>query len=240
MTQFDDIVVTPVYGPLNTNQYPPVSGPHFIGVLTGTRPTPQQFYPSQEPPNASQTTNARHHYLRATGENNYFLARQKLLSLQSTGTSYDYSTGIQHHVSAHMNYITPISSSQQIEILKANAIGKSSYKVGLPAAAPYTTKNYYPSGVRSSLRRNRSGGCVAPKKKGSIYNTSLSNCCYIYPPPLPVIKILFGDYVKTSNSFYNNIITFNGNGSIYVQNAPITLKYILVGSGGSGTIILYY
>ena len=53
MTQFTDIVVTPVYGPLSTNNYPPVSGVHYLGVLQGTRPTPQQFYPSQEPPYAN-------------------------------------------------------------------------------------------------------------------------------------------------------------------------------------------
>ena len=50
----------------------------------------------------------------------------------------------------------------------------SAYKVGLPLAAPITTKNYYPSGTRSALQRARSGGCTAPKKKGSIYNYSLT------------------------------------------------------------------
>ena len=45
----------------------------------------------------------------------------------------------------------------------------------LPLAAPYSTKNYYPSGTRSSIRRARSGGCVAPKKKGAIENYSLRN-----------------------------------------------------------------
>ena len=74
-----------------------------------------------------------------------------------------------------MNYIQPIPSSMFTTIQKYNAVGKSGYKVGLPTQAPYTTKNYYPSGVRSSLRRARSGGCTAPKKKGSIYNTSLQN-----------------------------------------------------------------
>ena len=35
--------------------------------------------------------------------------------------------------------------------------------------------NWNLSGTKSSIRRARSGGCVAPKKKGSIYNTSLNN-----------------------------------------------------------------
>jgi hypothetical protein len=60
------------------------------------------------------------------------------------------------------------------DIKKSVAIGKSAYKVGLPVNAPISTKNYYPSGTRSALQRARSGGCSAPKKKGSIYNYSLT------------------------------------------------------------------
>jgi hypothetical protein len=175
MTQFTDIVVTPVYGPLSTNNYPPVSGVHYLGVLQGTRPTPQQFYPSQEPPYANENTNARHQYLRATGFTNRYLAKQEIQGKQATTNIFNYSTGTHTPVSAHVNYIAPIPSSMRTNIMKANAVGKSAYKVGLPKDAPYTTKNYYPSGVRTSLRRARSGGCTAPKKKGSIYNTSLTN-----------------------------------------------------------------
>ena len=78
-------------------------------------------------------------------------------------------------VSSRTNYISPVSSSLHINNLKANAIGQSAYKVNLPNSAPIGTKSYYPSGTKSSIRRARSGGCVAPKKKGSIYNTSLNN-----------------------------------------------------------------
>ena len=60
------------------------------------------------------------------------------------------------------------------DIKKSIAVGKSAYKVGMPLNAPISTKNYYPSGTRSALQRARSGGCSAPKKKGSIYNTSLT------------------------------------------------------------------
>ena len=74
-----------------------------------------------------------------------------------------------------MNYIKPVESSQHIQTLRAGAVGKSGYKIGLPLDAAYTTKNYYPSGARSSLRRARSGGCTAPRKKGAIQNYSLSN-----------------------------------------------------------------
>jgi hypothetical protein len=176
MTQFDDIVVTPVYGPLSTNQYPPVSGVHNLGTLNGQRPTPQQFYPYQSPPYASENTNARHQYLRAQAFTQHQLAIQRALGKLSKPSSFqDYSTNKQHSTTTHMNYIAPIPSSMYINVRKSNAIGKSAYKVGLPLEAPISTKNYYPSGVRSSLRRARSGGCTAPKKKGSIYNTSLTN-----------------------------------------------------------------
>jgi hypothetical protein len=176
MPQFDDIVVTPVYGPLSTNQYPAVSGVHNLGTLNGKNPTPQQFYPYQSPPYAENNTNARHQYARAQSFTQHQLALQRALGKISAPTSFqDYSTNKQHSSTTHMNYIAPIQSSMYVNIRKANAVGKSAYKVGLPLEAPTSTKNYYPSGVRSSLRRARSGGCTAPKKKGSIYNTSLTN-----------------------------------------------------------------
>ena len=62
-----------------------------------------------------------------------------------------------------------------VNIKKSGAVGQSAYKVNLPNNAPISTKNYFPSSTRSSLRRARSGGCVAPAKKGAIQNTSLSN-----------------------------------------------------------------
>jgi hypothetical protein len=74
-----------------------------------------------------------------------------------------------------MNYIQPIPSSMRTNIVKSVAVGKSSYKVGLSFDAPIGSKSYDTSFRRSALQRARSGGCTAPKKKGSIYNTSLSN-----------------------------------------------------------------
>jgi hypothetical protein len=59
-------------------------------------------------------------------------------------------------------------------IRKSIAVGKSAYKVGLPLAAPIGTKSYDNSFRRTALQRARSGGCTAPRKKGSIYNYSLT------------------------------------------------------------------
>jgi len=175
MTQYDDIIVTPTYGPLSTNQYPTTIPYHSYGILPGIRPTPPQFYPMQEPIYAEMNTNARQQYLR-TAVNRHDLSKQLILGKQSKPNTYHVaSSSREYAVSTHMNYIAPIPSSMRLNTLKSNAIGKSAYKVGLPDTAFIGSKSYYPSGTRSSLRRARSGGCVAPKKKGSIYNTSLTN-----------------------------------------------------------------
>jgi hypothetical protein len=172
---FQGFVNAPITGPLTTNNYPFSMAYHSYGTLAGQRPTPPQFYPSQEPVYAEMNTNARSQYLRATGISVAEKAKQDALGkLSSTITKVSYSSQRQIPVSSHVNYIEPKPSSMYVDIKKSIAIGKSAYKVGLPLAAPISTKNYYPSGTRSALQRARSGGCTAPKKKGSIYNQSLT------------------------------------------------------------------
>ena len=172
---YNNYVNAPITGPLSTNQTPCQIPYHSYGILSGIRPTPPQFYPSQEPVYAEMNTNARHQYLR-TSVNNQALQQQIALGKASPPLGYVInSSQRQVPVSSHTNYIPPIQSSMYINILKSNAVGQTAYKVNLPNAAPTGSKSYYPRGTRSSLRRARSGGCTAPKKKGSIYNTSLSN-----------------------------------------------------------------
>lgn len=172
---YSNYVNTPITGPLSTNQTPSQIPYHSYGILTGIRPTPPQFYSMQTPVDAQMNTNAKHQYLR-TSVNNTEQAKQTLLGILSQPIGYQInSSGRMVATSSHTNYIPPIPSSLRVNILKANAVGQSSYKVNLPNTAPISTKNYYPSGTRSSLRRARSGGCVAPAKKGSIHNNSLSN-----------------------------------------------------------------
>ena len=78
-------------------------------------------------------------------------------------------------LSQSTKYIAPTSSSMYISTRKAQAVGKSSYKQGLPASAPMSYKSFNTNDVKSALRFSRAGGCVAPAKKGSIFNTSLCN-----------------------------------------------------------------
>ena len=172
---YNNYVNAPITGPLSTNQTPSQIPYHNYGTLTGLRPTPPQFYPSQEPVYANMNTNARHRFLRAN-VSNQDLQRQLALGKASNPiTHFTQSTNRYTATSSHFNYIVPIPSSMRTDILKAKAVGQSSYKVNLPNSAPISTKNYYPSGIKTTLHRVRSGGCTAPAKKGSIFNSSLSN-----------------------------------------------------------------
>ncbi len=168
-------VNAPVTGPLSTNQYPGAMPYHNYGSLPGKHPTPPQFYPSQDPVFAEMNTNARSQYLR-TAVNQRVKAAQIAQAKLSVPQSYVInSSQRQVPVSTHTNYVPPMESSLYVNILKSNAVGQSAYKIGLPLAALASTKSYYPSGTRTAIRRVRSGGCVAPKKKGAIENTSLRN-----------------------------------------------------------------
>lgn len=178
MTQFSDIIITPVLGPLTTSNFPATIPYHSYGSLPGKHPNPPQFFPNQDPIYSEMNTNSRQLYARTSfGYSNVQLMKQreKQVFFSSPSRFFDFSSRTSHPVSTHMNYIAPIPSSMYVTKKKAVAVGQSGFKVGLPAASLYTTKNYYPSGTKFSVNRVRRGGCVAPKKKGSIYNTSLRN-----------------------------------------------------------------
>lgn len=193
---YNNYVNAPITGPLSTNQYPSAQPYHSYGTLTGIRPNPPLFYSQQEPVYSEMMSIPRQEYLRTAtkrqdknnpnirkGLDKYIQQGVLDASLQNDGSlnastpsmSYSFSTGKRYAVSTHTNYIPPIPSSMYVNIVKRTAVGKSGFKVGLPIEAPISTKNYYPSGVRSTIKRVRSGGCTAPKKKGSIYNYSLTN-----------------------------------------------------------------
>ena len=172
---YDNYVNAPITGPLSTNRYPSTIPYHSYGILTGLRPTPPQFYPMQEPVYAEMNSNMRKQYLR-TAISQTVKAGQIALGKMSVPQTYVInSSQRQVPVSSHTNYIAPIPSSMYVNIVKANAVGQTAYKVNLPNYAPTCTKSYYPSGTRSTIKRARSGGCTAPKKKGAIENNSLRN-----------------------------------------------------------------
>lgn len=167
---------TPIVAPLSTNQYPFAMPYHSYGTLAGKRPNPPLFYPSQEPPAGDQNTNSRAQYSRtAQTAEDIRIQREKAIAKATGGNFFSMSTQRQYPVSGHTNYIPPKDSSLRTQWLRANAVGKSGFKKGLPEEAPYSTKNVDKSFTRSAIRRARSGGCTAPKKKGAIENYSLRN-----------------------------------------------------------------
>jgi hypothetical protein len=173
--KFQGFVNAPVYGPLDSNRYPFVMEYHSYGRLAGYRPTPPQFYPGQEPVNYDMSVNARAQYLRATDITpQERKAQDDLGKLSAPVKKVSYSTQRQFPVSSHLNYIAPIPSSMRTNIVKSISVGKSAFKVGLPLAEPIGSKSYDRSLKRTALQRARSGGCTAPRKKGSIYNYSLT------------------------------------------------------------------
>lgn len=172
---FQGYVNAPILGPLNSSQYPGAMAYHSYGLLSGQRPTPPQFFPGQTPVNSNMSVNARAQYLRATSLSAQQKAIQDAIGKQSAPqTKVIYPSQKQVAISSHMNYIQPIQSSMLTNIKKSVAVGKSAYKVGLPLEEPIGTKSFDTSFRRSALRRARSSGSTAPKKKGSIYNYNLT------------------------------------------------------------------
>jgi hypothetical protein len=66
------------------------------------------------------------------------------------------------------------SSSDYIARRKAKAVGKSSFKVGLPQGSELSFKSTDSTYRNSVLAKARGAGSVAPKKKTSILNTFAS------------------------------------------------------------------
>lgn len=223
---FSSYLNTPINGPLSTNQYPGIIPKSFLGVLPTINQTPQQFYPSQAPPYANEKTNMRFQY-RRTAVSTPQRAQQYIAAKKSNPNAYwTPSTGNAFATSSHTNYIPPMPSSMFVNVKKSVAVGKSSYGVGLPTNTPVSTKNYFPTEVRTHLRRVRNGGTVAPKKKGAIINHGLYNTTVdIYPPGAPYIY----NYVVTDLYIFIYFIQGSNGGS------PITNYQYSVNGGQTFT-----
>ena len=116
-------------------------------LLNGKMPMPQKFYPSC---NGSMFRNARKTYLNNEGR-----------GYISKGIYYQSQNVLQG------NY----DQSQYIRLKKTNAIGKSSTKTGLTTSDFLTFRSNDQNVTRQKLRMARSGGSVAPAKKGAIQNS---------------------------------------------------------------------
>ena len=139
-----------VIGPLNSSNYPHAMPYHKHGTLTGkrTRPSYPQFFPSQEPVDSGQFVNARRIYSRTVAPRGG--AMQPLPEKKRMGAG---------------------DASQYLARIKSVAVGKIPSHSAHPVN--YSSKTIDPSRTKSSLSRVRSGGTVAPAKKGSIFNPSM-------------------------------------------------------------------
>ena len=151
-------LIAPVVGPLS-HQFPSAMPPHSSGNLNGRHPNPPSFYPSD---NTGNYSNSRYNYYR---------------TIPSTKiTAQDFEIMAKKRKMNNNNN----SSSLKTEYLKKVAIGKTSYKIGLPYEADLTYRSYNKNDVKQALSRTRSGGCIAPKKVGALENYSLKSsgiCC---------------------------------------------------------------
>lgn len=168
--QYNNYVQSQTTGPLSTSQTPGTIQYHSKGLLNGVHPNPPQYYPAD---GASEFAQARFQYANtATSVQQQVLARNRAISQRNGGQYFSLSTQQLYPQTGHMNYITPPASSLYTSILKSRAVGKSSYKQGLPPAAAFSYKSYNRNDVKTILGRVRRAGCVAPAKKGSIFNRS--------------------------------------------------------------------
>ena len=162
----------PVIGPLSTNRTPGTTIQNQLGVLNGVHPNPPQYYPSD---GASVFAQGRAQYRRTnTTQYNFSRGTQMYSTIKPT-TQYSADMQKSYLVSQSTKYVAPACSSLYLSAKKSAAIGQSSLKQGLPSSAPLTYKNYNKNDVKTALRMVRSGGCTAPAKKGSIYNSTLCN-----------------------------------------------------------------
>ena len=162
---------TPIIGPIS-HQAPLAMPKHNYGVLSGIHPNPPQFGYAD---GASEFSNARHQYARTASFKESTKTGTEMYSPIKPTSVFNAGTQKSYLLSQSTKYIAPTASSMYTSTRKAQAVGKSSYKQGLPSTALMTYKNYNRNDVKSALRFARAGGTVAPAKKGSIFNTSLVN-----------------------------------------------------------------
>lgn len=156
-------------GPLSTMQTPGMMPFHHFGSLPGTRPTPPSFNQT-----TSATSESRQRYLRTFSQPGGMNTTATPSEPGSSPSMHIWSSGRNVAVSTHISYVKPMDSSMRTQRIKDAALGKSEYKVGLPQEALLSNKGgTMPHEARQAFRRVRSSGSVAPRKKGSIYNTSL-------------------------------------------------------------------
>jgi len=152
----------------NTHNTPLQMLQHNLGALNGVHPNPPHFqYDSAGGDFASK----RSQYVRTnTTQNNFGVGRA--IHAPRSQPSTHYVAGLQRSfpMCQTTSYVAPACSSMYLAAKKSAAIGKTSFKEGLPPATFYSTKAPNVNDAKTRLQRVRNRGSVAPAKCGSIYN----------------------------------------------------------------------
>jgi hypothetical protein len=162
-------VSSQIAGPLSTSQTPPMIRYHSYGSLPGLHPNPPKFGISDS---SSEFSQSRLQYAQCDSSvKQQMIAREKEVEKNKSYRFFSSSTQRQLPInSSHMNYFPALPSSMRTSILKRTAVGKSSYKQGLPNDVPLTYKSFNPNDVVQILAKVRAQGCVTPPKCNAIYN----------------------------------------------------------------------
>lgn len=172
--QYNQTVQSYIQGPLSSSQTPGQLEYHSYGTLTGIHPNPPHFSPMNSD---GMFSNSRLQFKQtdASLENKQqMLAREKIIATHPSSQYFSSPLGRTFATQGYTNYISPTDSSLYIQKRRAMAIGKQSYKIGLPFYAPLSNKSYNNNDVKSTVGRLRRAGCVAPKKKGALENRTFS------------------------------------------------------------------
>jgi hypothetical protein len=162
-------VSSQIAGPLSTSQTPGLIRYHSYGSLPGLHPNPPKFGFADS---SSEFSQARIQYSKCDSSvKQQMLAREKEVEKNKPYRFFSSSSQRQLPIGPnHMNYISPIPSSMRTTILKRTAVGKSSYKQGLPNDALLSYKCANPNDVVLILSKVRAQGCVTPPKCNAIYS----------------------------------------------------------------------
>jgi hypothetical protein len=162
-------VSSQIAGPLSTSQTPGLIRYHSYGSLPGLHPNPPKFGLADS---SSEFSQARIQYAKCDSSvKQQMLAREKEVEKNKPYRFFSSSSQRQLPIGPnHMNYISPIPSSMRTTILKRTAVGKSSYKQGLPNDALLSYKCANPNDVVLILSKVRAQGCVTPPKCNALYS----------------------------------------------------------------------
>jgi hypothetical protein len=162
---------SPISGPLS-HQEPGQIPYHKNKSLVGYHQNPPQF---QVCDGTSDFSNARSQYARTkTTENNMNVGIHEHSDVGPTRV-FNAETQRSYLLAQSTKYNSPKCSSLYISARKSAAIGKSSFKQTMPNSVPISYASSNANDPRHALRMIRGSGCVAPAKKGSIFNYSLGN-----------------------------------------------------------------